>query len=102
MDEIYDTINEHRNFLIRSEIVVKKFVHFSPSNTTDKLGLITLIKTCSQIYNNAQVVLQDIPNDNFFKEGLNKGNYKSVEEYIDNNLQNHLYEPNSRNIVYLF
>ena len=102
MDTIYDLVNEHRRLLLRSEIVVKKFEYFSPDNTTDRLGLKTLNNTCSQLYNSIEIIAQDIPNDNFDKTiSYERSKYNKVEEYLDTNMQNHLVEPNCRNIVSL-
>ena len=102
MDTIYSLVNEHRKILLRSEIVVKKFQFFSPNNTTDRSGFRTLLTTCSQIYNNIEVVSQDIPNNNFNKELISDiGKFKTEAEYFDSNVQANLVEPNSRNIVSL-
>ncbi len=104
LDLIYKLVREHGKLLIRSEIVVKKFKFFSPSNTTDPSGYKTLLHTCSQIYNNVEVVSQDIPNNNFNKDLASPADLakiKSEEDYYDQNLQSHLVEPNSRNIVSL-
>ena len=102
MDLIYNLVNEHGKLLLRSEIIVKRFTYFNPNNTTEYSGMKTLLHTLSQIYNNVEVVTQDIPNNNFEK-GLNfdKTKFNRIEDYFDNNLQSHLAEPNSRNIVSL-
>lgn len=102
MDKVYDIVNDHGRILIRSEIAVKKFKYFSPDNTTDTLGLKSLLNTTSQVYNNLEVVVQDIPNNNFDKTiTYDRTKYKTIEEFMDSNLQSHLVEPNSRNIVSL-
>jgi hypothetical protein len=101
MDTVYDLINEHGNLLIRSEIVVKKFKYFNPSNTTDHTGIKTLLHTLSQVFNEVEVVSQDIPNGNFDKSKKAEQNISSENsvEYFDTILQSHLMEPLVRNSV---
>ena len=102
MDTIYELVNQHGNLLLRSEVVVKRFSYFNPNNTTEYSGMKTFFHTLCQLINNVEVVTQDIPNNNFEK-GLNfdRLKYQRIEDYFDNNLQSHLVEPNSRNIVSL-
>lgn len=102
MDNFYNLANENRRLLIRSEIAVKNFVYFSPDNTTDVLGLKTLFYTCSQFFNKIEIIAQDIPNNNFDRSITNDIlKFNKMEEYLDQNLQSSLVEPNCRNIVSL-
>jgi hypothetical protein len=100
MDILYKVINDHGKILIRSEIVVKKFKYFGPSNTTEFLGLWKLFWTLCQLYNEIEIYSQDIPNSNFDK-GMNfdRIKFNRVEDFLDVNLQSQLVEPNNRNIV---
>lgn len=103
MDLLYQIINQHENILIRSEFVVKKYKYFNPANTTDFYGLYNLWSTCDQIFNYIEIFSQDLPNGNFSLKGTyDKTKYNSIEEALDNNLQEFLFEPNNRNpVIYI-
>lgn len=103
MDALYTLTNEHNKILLRSEIVIKRFKHFSPSNTTEYHGYRKLFWTCCQLINKVELYSQDIMNNNFDKTiDYDKKKYNKVEEVLDANLQSYLVEPENRNIVYIY
>ncbi len=72
----------------------------SPDNTTDYLGILRLFCISSQLFYDIDVISQDILITNLDKSQLyDKIKYNKIEEYLDNVIQEYLYEPKNRNVV---
>jgi hypothetical protein len=100
MDVIYTLINEHKNILLRAERFICRFRYFSPNNTTEFLGIKKTFFTCCQVYNQYDLYTNDILNSNLDKAmKFDKSKHSRVEEYLDNNLQSCIADPNNHNIV---
>ena len=102
MDLIYKFANDHQRLLLRSEIIVKKINNYtlSPDNTTDYLGILRLFYISSQLIYDIDIISQDILITNLDKSQLyDKIKYNKIEEYLDNVIQEYLYDPKNRNVV---
>jgi hypothetical protein len=103
LDDIYNNINSHTKMLFRAEIIEHQFTYFSPKNTTEFYGFKTLFWTCSQIYNKVNIYSQDLTLSSGFDKSqeFDRKKFRNVTEFIDNNLQTYLCEPNNRQTVSL-
>ena len=99
MDEIYNLVDTKR-ILVWSEFAVVRYKYFSPNNTTEYLGVKNLFHTLSQIYNSIEIYSMIIHNQDLSKNAIyDKIKFKTVEDYLDNNIQSCIADPLNKNIV---
>ncbi len=101
MDELYTLVGSKR-ILVWSEYAVVRYKYFSPNNTTEYLGIKDLFHTLSQVYNSIDIYSMMIHNQDLNRNATyDKLKFKSVEEYLDNNIQSCIADPVNKNIVYI-
>jgi hypothetical protein len=98
MDDLYKIIqNNEKTLLLRSEIIINLN---NDINTIFSNGLKSIFNLCKNLIIEINIYSQDISNDIFSANNkFDNKKFKSINEYLDFNLQEFLMDPNHRNIV---
>jgi hypothetical protein len=101
LDIVYNLV-ETKRILVWSEFAVIRYKYFSPNNTTEYLGINNLFFTLCQIYNSIDIYSMIIHNQDLNRNATyDRLKFKTVEDYLDNNVQSCIADPLHKNIVRL-